>query len=101
MPEMDVCDGCGEPLGSRYRVFDRHRLMHTRCLPWETQPWPFAWQLKRLRVSWKAAGRADRARIAEVGVWLRRARAQWPRDATAVALELEQRLDDLGPLYRA
>jgi hypothetical protein len=55
-------------------------LTHARCMDWSEQPFPFDWELDRLRRLSRALRRTLRA-IDDAGVWLAGVKARWPLDA--------------------
>jgi hypothetical protein len=107
-PSLSTCPVCGEPTSTEPTWFDGEHLVHARCRNWEGQPFPFDWELERLRKLSRALRGALHS-VDEAGVWLASVKARWPADArvrldqwavrrTRLAAELREFAERVGRL---
>lgn len=87
-PKFEACPVCGRPPDAEPSWFDGKELVHARCVDWAKRPFPYDWELERLRKLLRALRTATRA-VDEAGIWLAGVKERWPRDANA-------RLDQWG-----
>jgi hypothetical protein len=83
-PEFSLCSVCQKPCQPwRERCWnDGDHLVHEACKNWDAAPFPFGWELERLRHLSRALRRTQRA-VDAAGVWLATLARNWPQDATA------------------
>lgn len=81
-PKLDMtCPVCRRPIDvveGGWREGDA--LVHTRCVDWAKRPFPFDWELDRLRRLSRLLRRSVRA-VDDAGVWLAAVKRDWPRNA--------------------
>jgi hypothetical protein len=83
-PEFSRCSVCNEPCQPwAERCWnDGDRLVHERCKNWNGAPFPFGWELDRLRRVSRTLRRAQRA-VDAAGMWLATMERHWPEAAVA------------------
>lgn len=81
-PKLDMtCPVCGRPIDvieGGWR--ESEALVHTGCVDWAKRPFPFDWELDRLRRLSRLLRRTVRA-VDDAGVWLAAVKRDWPRNA--------------------